>query len=202
MGLTRPCGRRGGSPAGRVTARPPLPPAGDPAGAAPAAQHGGAVPAADVCGPAAAPHAADGRAPAAAPQQRPAPEPGGCAAGERGRGGGRAAGERGRGARGAGGAGGAGPVSVPPPPRAFSECTLTEVLCASTRVTVLGRMRTESERGSAPGPGSQGPARAMVGLPAQPAPGGRAGRTPPHGTTPHTMERGRGGVRKTRPLPT
>lgn len=58
------------------------PPSGDPAGPAPAAQHRGPVPAADVRSTAAAPHAADGRLAAAAPQQRPAPEPGGCAAGK------------------------------------------------------------------------------------------------------------------------
>lgn len=57
-------------------------PSGDPAGPAQAAQHGSPVPAADVRGTAAAPHAADGGASAATPRQRPAPEPGSCAAGK------------------------------------------------------------------------------------------------------------------------
>lgn len=82
----RPGHLRGGVGAGLAAegALPsPAPPStGDPAGPAPAAQHGGPVPAADVCSPAAAPHAADGGLAAAAPQQRPAPEPGGRAAGE------------------------------------------------------------------------------------------------------------------------
>lgn len=86
-GVDRCCCRRGGSaevsntPAeNAVCPAPTL--AGDPAGPAQAAQHGGSVPAADVRRAAAAPHAADGSPAAAAPQQRPAPEPGGCAAGK------------------------------------------------------------------------------------------------------------------------
>ena len=80
-------GHSGGGVGAGLTAEgalpsPAPPSAGDPAGPAPAAQHSSPVPAADVCSPAAAPHAADGGLAAAAPQQRPAPEPGGRAAGE------------------------------------------------------------------------------------------------------------------------